>query len=267
MIEIRNFRETRFSLADLPPGTDFWKLSSPFKFKISGLSMWPTLQRGDEIEIGPLDSLETGDLVVFRSWEGLVCHRLKEFRSLNDITLQGDASSVPDRGIGFDRILGKVTWIRRGKRKWVPEKEPSPPQGGLNFLKRRWILFREHSKEKTRVGLARLFEAFKKRSVCRRFFSSFIRSHISFYIGLASPLRFVEGYEFYPIEDSTSKPPFLNLSSEWILVGRWKNRRLGYLDPRSGQIYLRNSIQGLGLEADFLRVEKRVRSCLKKQSK
>ena len=85
---------------------------------ITSGSMWPALKNGDLVFIKYADknSLAVGDIVVYRNLStssgqtGFTIHRITE---LNHDTLKtkGDANSISDLPIGYDRIVGRtVNW-------------------------------------------------------------------------------------------------------------------------------------------------------------
>jgi len=58
--------------------------------------MFPTIHKGDLIKIEPAASLRVGDVVVFRSGDALVCHRVTGVLSSQEILTRGDGSTEAD---------------------------------------------------------------------------------------------------------------------------------------------------------------------------
>ena len=65
------------TIFDLGPVHDLLPWGSLVSFKVASWSMFPTIHKGDLIEIEPVASLRVGDVVVFRSRDALVCHRVR----------------------------------------------------------------------------------------------------------------------------------------------------------------------------------------------
>jgi hypothetical protein len=103
----------RFSATALPEscqGTALQHLMTP---RVASWSMYPTLCKGDRLELGPAEPLQVGDLVVFRKPFGLVCHRLVA-RHDNLLLTRGDACSGPPEQVMIREILGIVVAVVRG---------------------------------------------------------------------------------------------------------------------------------------------------------
>ncbi|GEM_PF-1204713 len=92
------------------------------RFRVRGESMSPLLKDGDVIDVErvPPGQLYVGDIVLFRSREGvLLVHRCVKRRAASGqiwVTTKGDAGRGLDRPITVDQILGRVIRIHRGGR-------------------------------------------------------------------------------------------------------------------------------------------------------
>ena len=86
--------------------------------RVASWSMYPTLCKGDRLELGPAEPLHVGDLVVFRRPFGLVCHRLIA-RQEQVLLTKGDASSGPPEPVLFKDVLGIVVAVVRGSTRVV----------------------------------------------------------------------------------------------------------------------------------------------------
>ena len=83
-----------------------------------GPSMFPPISPGDKITIKPETDYQTGDLVVFKRDDQMVCHRLVKVFERDGIRYcqsRGDSFFVPDDPVAADQLLGKVINIERGK--------------------------------------------------------------------------------------------------------------------------------------------------------
>lgn len=121
---------TRFAGSALPEicqGPALQYLQIP---RVASWSMYPTLCKGDRLELGPADPLNVGDLVVFRRPFGLVCHRIVA-RQEQVLLTQGDASSGAPEPVLFRDVLGIVVAVVRGSTRVVTADlatlAPPPP--------------------------------------------------------------------------------------------------------------------------------------------
>lgn len=81
-----------------------------------GLSMFPLIYTGDRITVSPEKSPSIGDLMVFKSNDQMVCHRLVrvfEKDGMKYYQTRGDSFFNLDEPITLDQILGKVIRIER----------------------------------------------------------------------------------------------------------------------------------------------------------
>ncbi|MEQ1795782.1 MAG: S24/S26 family peptidase, partial [Nitrospira sp.] len=124
----------RFPATALPEhcqGPALQHLISP---QVASWSMYPTLCKGDRLELGPAEALHAGDLVVFRKPAGLVCHRLVA-RQDNLLLTKGDASSGPPEHVRIDDVLGIVVAVVRGSTRAIVADlttlAPPPPWARL----------------------------------------------------------------------------------------------------------------------------------------
>ncbi len=76
---------------------------------ITSSSMWPALKKGDLILVKGVkeDELKVGDVVVYKTSERLVVHRIKEMEEERIVT-RGDANNVDDQPIYYEMIVGRV---------------------------------------------------------------------------------------------------------------------------------------------------------------
>jgi signal peptidase I len=80
-----------------------------FRFQAKGRSMWPTIRDGDVLQVrsASFEKLRAGDVVLFKSGNGLRAHRIIRRRGDFFIT-RGDAGVENDGQIRREEILGKV---------------------------------------------------------------------------------------------------------------------------------------------------------------
>lgn len=84
--------------------------------RVSSLSMMPTLQKGDQLEVAPAQTLQIGDVVVYRRQQQFICHRIVQLSHSHAFT-QGDAAAGPPEPIPLTDVVGLVTALfREGQR-------------------------------------------------------------------------------------------------------------------------------------------------------
>jgi signal peptidase I len=109
--------------------------------KPSGCSMYPVIASGDRILVSPPADLKKGDIVLYRSGEVKICHRITgTFRKDGKrwFRTRGDSAPVDDPPVAEAQVAGKVTRIERGRcspvRKVLLLARPVLRFGRLNAL-------------------------------------------------------------------------------------------------------------------------------------
>lgn len=88
---------------------------------LGGYSMYPFLKNGDTVIVkkNNIDSLKVGDIIIFKSYNKLIAHRLIAFKRKNKkflIYSKGDNLVWFDKPIIEDKYIGKIiTIIKRNK--------------------------------------------------------------------------------------------------------------------------------------------------------
>ncbi|HRN68437.1 MAG TPA: signal peptidase I [Promineifilum sp.] len=94
-------------------------------FPMSGQSMEPFLKAGDQLLITHgREHIRVGTLVAYRQDDKLIVHRLLHVfdRSREPMMLlRGDNNNYPDLLIPLDRLIGRVSAVRRGDRSYTLE--------------------------------------------------------------------------------------------------------------------------------------------------
>lgn len=85
-----------------------------FSFEAKGRSMWPTIQDGDILQVQRTNwaKLRLGDIVLFKTCDGLKAHRIIRRRGESFVT-RGDAGIDVDGEIRREQLLGKVVGMER----------------------------------------------------------------------------------------------------------------------------------------------------------
>ncbi|MBC7237823.1 MAG: S24/S26 family peptidase [Chloroflexi bacterium] len=94
------------------------RMGKRLRFQAKGQSMWPLIQAGDwlEIELGP-GGFQRGDIIVYRSAEQLVAHRLiGQDRRTGAWLVKGDNVPWPDEAFTKEQAVGRVRRVERAGR-------------------------------------------------------------------------------------------------------------------------------------------------------
>ena len=86
----------------------------PWRMRLSGHSMSPTIRDGDEMLVDPGRRPRLGDVVVFTHDEKLVAHRIIE--STQPYITAGDASRGMREHVAPEDVIGTVGEVRRAGR-------------------------------------------------------------------------------------------------------------------------------------------------------
>jgi signal peptidase I len=96
------------------------KSGNKVELKVSGLSMFPFLLKGDLIQVfpTPLNELRRGDIIVFKRENRWIAHRVFQIQMMEGkVTLKtyGDTCYYPDEGVSSVNYLGRVdAFTRKG---------------------------------------------------------------------------------------------------------------------------------------------------------
>jgi len=120
----------RFACSALPENCQGPALQHLLIPRVASWSMYPTLCKGDRLELDPAAPLHVGNLVVFRRPFGLVCHRLVA-RQEQVLLTKGDANSGAPEPVMVRDVLGIVVAVVRGSTRVVTADlatlAPPPP--------------------------------------------------------------------------------------------------------------------------------------------
>ena len=121
----RRFYSARISTAKSDLVAECLRRFGHARLRVTGSSMLPSIWPGDTIHVEAArpESLEPGDIVLYRHGPRLFAHRLLQSlagKKLNLFATRGDALPSPDPPVSSSDILGRVTSIvafgRRGNR-------------------------------------------------------------------------------------------------------------------------------------------------------
>ncbi len=245
-----------FPIADVVSAEDFPRVGNVFSFTVASWSMFPTIQKGDVLVMEPPDQVRVGDVVVVPLIGALVCHRVKGFGGGDEVYTQGDSADAPDQPIRRHDLLGTVTTIARGRRRFAPAPIPLPSLAGL--LRMRTDLFLTRVRERLASWALRGIALLKERPVIRNWASFMLNKRVRFYLGIRAPVRSVPAYRFgiipgLTLEDCSVEalPKECKVTDDLIFLARLGRHALGTFHPASGELRLRRAATGLGLEEYF----------------
>jgi hypothetical protein len=96
--------------------------------RVVSWSMFPTIHKGDLLDVCAPNHLETGDIIVYLQNSDLICHRVKALPADGSLLTAGDANNGSGERVQRSQVLGKVVEIIRGDRRLSPSVtiRPSP---------------------------------------------------------------------------------------------------------------------------------------------
>jgi hypothetical protein len=106
----------RFSLQDVPDELHWPLLSNMVVPRIMSWSMTPTIQTDDRLALSPPSSLTVGAIVVFRTANMFVCHRITAIDVQGTLTTKGDATDGPGEAVPPASVIGIVRGVIREGR-------------------------------------------------------------------------------------------------------------------------------------------------------
>jgi len=111
------------------------------RFRVSGISMLPTLWPGDLLRIraNPSSQIGPGDVVLFEREGRFFVHRVVRTRAECVVT-RGDCMPQDDSPISPAQILGRVMEVRRGEQSFAVPAKVSVSQRCLAWCFCRWDL-------------------------------------------------------------------------------------------------------------------------------
>lgn len=250
-----NNGRTRFSLLDAGIAGDLPTVGHLSALKIVSWSMFPTIHKGDVIEVGPAEQIAAGDVVVFYLAGMLICHRVVGISAGDDICTQGDQATGQDPPIRRQDILGKVTAVIRGGRRFPPTV--APEASVADVFRMRMDLFLSTLQARLH-GAALASAAFlKRRAWVRQMATLVLNKYVRFDIGIRAPIRLVQAYRFVHFQEILHGSCS---SDDLIVMVRLGRYPLGTLNSASGELCVRRIAAGLGLEECLHDVRRQMQS-------
>ncbi len=227
-------------------------LAPRLTLRVATWSMFPTIHRGDRLEIGPAHRLRIGDVVLFRAEPGIVCHRVAGIGADGTVRAHADASPGREELLSAADVIGIVTAVVRGGVRLSPTRVH-----GSSMVAR----LRRAVDDLTRRGGARVLArggswlrwSCRRRSV-RRAARKFLPGLVRLDIALRVPLRCVSGSRVLGrvrLDADRIDTDFPLERFRWedvVLVARLGRCELARYHAMSGEVSVRGAASGLGLE-------------------
>ncbi len=191
------------SLSDLPVSVELAELGGTWSLHIASWSMFPTLLKGDIVEIAPAGEVTVGDIVVYRHREGLICHRVVQVGPGSRLRTRGDRCAGDGERTSRDHVIGVVCAVsRRGRRVEPTGRRPS----WLSRIRLRLDLFQTCMRERSRALLGETLALLARSATVRGIVVGTLRPHLTFSIGFLAPVRAVQAYRFVELGPSPISP-------------------------------------------------------------
>ena len=271
MIRIMNARSARgfFTLEEIDATQVLLDLAPLLALRVVSWSMFPSIHKGDLIEIGRAHHLGVGDVVLFRGETGLICHRVTAVGADGDVRTRGDASPGPEEPLRPDDVIGTVTAIIRGGLRLSPMRVRRAPAAAR--LRRTVDLLGARYRARLiafgRLWLDWLCRRLAVKHTARKLLPRLVRLDIA----LRVPVRSLSGFRIlplgrHPIEDRIlADLPLARVKWEDVLllarVGSW---HLAMYRAATGKVDVRRVAAGLGLEGLLSEEALRVRRLLER---
>ena len=238
--------EGRFSLQDVPDELHGPLLNSLVVPRIMSLSMTPTIQTGDRLELSPPSSLTVGAIVVFRTDDMFICHRITAIDAQGILTTKGDAANGPGEAVPSAAVIGVVKGVIRRGRYIVCGANPD-------------TLFTSIDRPSPRIlgrtavvrSVVRMTSACATYTLIQNLVSRLLRKTAMVDAFASAPLRSLPSHvrvgsfrlqEFPNFNAARNEPQ----PTHFVLrLGPW---RLAHYEPATDSLLLRQSLHDAGLE-------------------
>jgi len=239
----------RLPLAAMLAVADLPSLAPLTRLRVTSWSMFPTLLKGDVIEVAPPDGVRPGDIVVFRRADMLVCHRLTGLGP-GEVRTQGDHARAPDPPVPRHELLAKVTAVIRGRRRL---STAPPARAPLASLARMQLdLLWTSARTRVLAGILTAVALVKRVGWMRRALGAALARLVHLSAGVRAPLRSIDAYRFVALGPLSRSPrgfrPATLPRGDVILVASLAGHPLATLEGATGALHVRRAAAGLGLE-------------------
>ncbi|HXF92162.1 MAG TPA: S24/S26 family peptidase [Nitrospiraceae bacterium] len=237
------------------------------QLRVASWSMFPTIHKGDVLEVEEAREVRPGDIVVFRRDNVLVCHRVTGYGGPGEIFTAGERSGGFGEAVPLSDVLAKVRAInRRGKR--VALGRPATPTVAARLrlwldrfftawktARRRWAVAVWQRLHHSPCGCA--LQSWLVRHATRVHLITRSRLHSL----LAIPAVHRETFRLAGIERTLLLRP--TPAGEGVrLEVRLGSYVFGACDPAAGKICIQPLVKDLGLEQILYKLTRRLEAGL-----
>ena len=236
----------RFSLQDVPEELHWPLLNSLVVPRIMSSSMTPTIQTDDRLALSPPSSLTVGAIVVFRTENMFICHRVTAIDAQGILTTKGDAANGPGEAVQSASVIGVVKGVMRGGRYIAFDECPD-----------RFFASTDSPSPRNRLRTAVIRSAVRITCVCATFalfhnmLFQLLRRAARVDAFAPAPLRslpshfMVDSFRLQEFPDFNAARNGPQPTHYVLRLGPW---RLAQYEPATGSLLLRQSLQDAGLE-------------------
>lgn len=242
--------------ADHLTGHDVLPLLQHTRLRVVSWSMFPTIHKGDRIELEQAYEVTVGDIVVYRQCGALVCHRVKALGSDGLVVTGSDGVDTGTDTVVRRDIIGRVGTIIRGRQR-QPPMYPTPP-APLAFLHRMIDGWQTHVRRKARSMVTAILIGLTRRPVPRRLLANLFLNCLRFHINARLPIDSIPAYDMTRRSirvRGTRRTRILvrelGLGTQPVLHAYLGPYHVGNVNLRSGDQRVHPLISGLGLEPYF----------------
>ncbi|MDP1948159.1 MAG: S24/S26 family peptidase [Nitrospirota bacterium] len=235
-----------FSLQDMPDELHWPLLNSLVVPRIMSSSMTPAIQADDRLELTPPSSLTVGAIVVFRTENMFICHRITAIDAQGILTTKGDAADGPGQAVPSASVIGVVRGVMREGRYIAfgecPDRLFASTDRPSNGNRVRAVVVR---------SIVRITSACATYALIQNMLSRLLRETAMMDAFAPAPLRSLPSHvridsfrlqEFPDLNAARNRPQ----PTHYVLrLGPW---RLAQYEPATGSLLLRQSLQDAGLE-------------------
>ena len=249
----RHTVDGRFSLQDVPDELHWPLLSNMVVPRIMSSSMTPTIHAADRLTLSPPTPLTVGEIVVFRTENMFICHRITAIDAQRTLTTKGDAADGPGEAVPSASVIGVVRGVMRGGRYIAFGECPD-----------RLVASTQSPSSRNRLTTAIVRSVVRMTSACAMYtliqnMASRLLSKTAMVDAFApAPLRSllshvrVDSFRLQAFQDFDAAKNGPQPTHYVLRLGPW---RLAQYEPATGSLLLRQSLQDAGLEPS-------VRQCL-----
>jgi hypothetical protein len=224
--------------------------------RVVSWSMFPTILKGDLIEVCAPDHLTVGDIVVYLHGPVLVCHRVKALSTDGTLLTGGDAGEHVVERIEQSRVLAKVVAVVRGRKRLQISHSAHPSAFVLlRYLTDHWI---SRGREQLRRGLGNVARWLRRHPALQRALFAVLRRCFTAHVTVSGPVDTVPTERVLLVCQFPLREADLDLlrrsgaPDQWINVRvRCRRLLLGSLDTKTGEQTLHPLAEGLGFERLF----------------